>query len=132
VMARPPHTLKMSKLVEGVGGLRIMRDVGAKVHKLKGLKLHAKVVLADEERAIVGSINLAPGSFDARRELAVDVDARHVVERLVKVARRDWEHSTEIDLSDEGLRRDLEKREGARAGAERLALDPGGRKHRAH
>jgi cardiolipin synthase len=125
VMARPPHTLKMSKLVEGVGGLRIMRDVGAKVHKLKGLKLHAKLVLADEERAIVGS-------FDARRELAVDVDARHVVERLVKVARRDWEHSTEIDLSDEGLRRDLEKREGARAGAERLALDPGGGKHRAH
>ncbi len=128
VMARPPHTLKMAKLVEGVGGLRIMHDVGAKIHKLKGLKLHAKLVLADEERAIVGSINLAPGSFDARRELAVDVDARHVVERLVEVARRDWEHSTEIDLSDEGLRRDLEKREGASAGAEKLALGRAGKR----
>jgi hypothetical protein len=28
--------LKLEKLVEGVGGLRIMRDVGAKIHKLKG------------------------------------------------------------------------------------------------
>jgi cardiolipin synthase A/B len=121
IMARPPHTLKMEKLVEGVGGLRIMRDVGAKIHKLKGLKLHAKMILADEERAVVGSINLAPGSFDARRELAIDVDSHHVVDRLKRITRHDWEHSSEIDLTDEGLRADLDKRGGA--GADKLALD---------
>ena len=54
LMARPPHTLKKDKLVEGVGGLRILDDVGVKVHKLKRLKLHAKMLLADGERAIVG------------------------------------------------------------------------------
>ena len=75
-MARPPHTLKKDKLVEGVGGLRILDDVGVKVHKLKDLKLHAKMLLADGERAIVGSINLAPGSFDSRRELAIEVRRR--------------------------------------------------------
>ena len=75
IMARPPHTLKKDKLVEGVGGLRIMHDVGAKIHKLKDLKLHGKMLLADEKRAIVGSINLSPGSFDARRELAIETDA---------------------------------------------------------
>jgi len=122
ILARPPHTLKQAKLVEGVGGLRIMRDVGAKIHKLKGLKLHAKMILVDDERAVVGSINLAPGSFDARRELAIDVDGRHVVDRLNKVARYDWEHSHPIDLSDEGLMADLEKRGGE--GAEKLALEP--------
>jgi cardiolipin synthase len=122
ILARPPHTLKQAKLVEGVGGLRIMRDVGAKIHKLKGLKLHAKMILVDDERAVVGSINLAPGSFDARRELAIDVDSRHVVDRLNKVARDDWEHSHPIDLSDEGLMADLEKRGGE--GAEKLALEP--------
>ena len=63
ILARPPHTLKAEKLVEGVGGLRIMQDVGAKVHTLKHLKLHAKMLLADSKCAIVGSINLAPGSF---------------------------------------------------------------------
>ena len=47
VMARPPHTLKREKLVEGVGGLRIMDDVGIKIHKLKHLKLHGKMLLAD-------------------------------------------------------------------------------------
>src|SRR5205814_1163293 len=52
VMARPPHTLKIGKLIEGVGGLRIMNDVGIKVHTLKGLKLHAKMLVSDEKRAI--------------------------------------------------------------------------------
>ena len=62
VLARPPHTLKADKLIEGAGGLRILQDVGVKVHTLKHLKLHAKMLLADGKRAIIGSINLAPGS----------------------------------------------------------------------
>ena len=89
VMARPPHTLKKNKLVEGVGGLRTMDDVGIKVHKLKHLKLHAKMLLADGLRAIVGSINLAPGSFDSRRELAIEVRDEDVIERLHKVVHHD-------------------------------------------
>jgi cardiolipin synthase A/B len=120
IMARPPHTLKKDKLVEGVGGLRIMHDVGAKVHKLKGLKLHGKMLLADESRAIVGSINLSPGSFDARRELAIETDAHHVVRQLVKTSRHDWEHSQPLDLTDEGIRADMEKH-GAK-GVDRLAV----------
>ena len=35
ILARSPHTLKAEKLIEGVGGLRILQDVGAKVHTLK-------------------------------------------------------------------------------------------------
>ena len=120
IMARPPHTLKKDKLVEGVGGLRIMHDVGAKVHRLKGMKLHGKMLLADERRAVVGSINLSPGSFDARRELAIETDAHHVVKRLVETSHRDWEHSREIDLSDKGLLADLNKRGG---GAEMLGIE---------
>jgi cardiolipin synthase A/B len=120
VMARPPHSLKQEKLVEGVGGLRILDDVGIKIHKLKGLKLHGKMLLADGVAAIVGSINLAPGSFDSRRELAIEVRDDDVVERLHKIAKRDWENSHPLDLSDEGLLADLEDRqEGA---AEKLAL----------
>jgi hypothetical protein len=46
--------------------LRILDDVGVKIHRLKHLKLHAKMILADGIRGIVGSINLAPGSFDSR------------------------------------------------------------------
>ena len=113
VMARPPHTLKKEKLVEGVGSLRIMDDVGIKVHKLKHLKLHAKMLFADGVRAIVGSINLAPGSFDSRRELAIEVHDDDVVERLHTIVRHDWKNSHPLDLTDAGLLADLEDRLGA-------------------
>jgi cardiolipin synthase len=112
VLARSPHSLKAEKLIEGVGGLRILQDVGAKVHTLKHLKLHAKILLADSKRAIVGSINLAPGSFDNRRELAIETDDHHAVKRLEKTAQHDWDMSHRLDLSDEGLLKDLKKREG--------------------
>ena len=40
ILSKKPHSLKPDKLIEGVGGLRILQDVGTKVHALKGLKLH--------------------------------------------------------------------------------------------
>jgi len=46
-----------------------------------------------------------PGSFDTRRELAIEVDGKH---------------SHPLDLTDEELMKDLEKRGGRRE--ERLAL----------
>jgi len=121
VMARAPHTLKREKLIEGVGGLRILDDMGIKVHKLKHLKLHGKMLLADGVAAIVGSINLASGSLDGRRELAIEVHDEQVVDRLQKVAHRDWDHSRPLDLSDEGLLADLEDR--IADGGHLLALD---------
>jgi cardiolipin synthase A/B len=122
VMARPAHTLKKDKLVEGVGGLRILSDIGVKVRKLKGLKLHAKMLLADGERAIIGSINLAPGSFDSRRELAIEVDDKHIVDRLQEVVKRDWKKARPLDLTDKGLLAELAKR--GRDGHEELGLKP--------
>src|SRR5918911_1771697 len=119
VMARAPHTLKLDKLVEGVGGLRILTDVGIKVHKLKRLKLHAKLILADGVAAIVGSINLAPGSLDDRRELAIDVRDDDVVEQLHKIVHHDWKRSHPLDLSEQGLLADLEDRADA---AEQLGI----------
>ena len=111
VLARPPHKLKKEKLVEGVGGLRILDDVGIKVHRLKGLKLHAKLLFADGVRAIIGSINLAPGSFDSRRELAIEVHDGEIVDRLHSVVHQDWENSRPMDLTDEGLLAELEDKD---------------------
>jgi cardiolipin synthase A/B len=111
VMARAPHQLKANKLLEGVSGLRILDDVGIKIHRLKHLKLHAKMILADHERAIVGSINVSPGSFDHRRELAIAARDHHLLKRLNEVAHHDWKHSEPLDLSDAGLFADLARRE---------------------
>jgi phosphatidylserine/phosphatidylglycerophosphate/cardiolipin synthase-like enzyme len=112
ILAKPPHTLKPDKLIEGVGGLRILQDVGAKVHTLKHLKLHAKMMLADGKRALVGSINIAPGSFDARRELAIETDEPDALRRLEQTAKHDWDKSHPLDLSDAALIADLKKRKG--------------------
>jgi cardiolipin synthase A/B len=120
VMAKPPHHLKKDKLIEGVGGLRILDDVGVKVRKLRGLKLHAKMLLADSERAIIGSINLAPGSFDSRRELAIEVHDKHIVDRLHDVVHHDWKDSHDLDLTDEALFAELEKHGGK--GIEELGI----------
>lgn len=128
VMARPAHKLKREKLVEAVGGMRIMDDVGIKIHKLRGLKLHAKMLLADNARAVIGSINLAPGSFDSRRELAIEIHDKDIVERLHQVSHNDWENSHPMDLTDEGLLADLEDHDSK--GAEDLAI--GSEKHSAH
>jgi cardiolipin synthase len=122
VMGKPAHTLKKGKLLEGVGGLRILQDVGVKVHKVKGLKLHAKTILADGLRGVIGSINLAPGSFDHRRELAIEVHDDKVVDRLRHVLHHDWEHSHQLDLSDEGLLADLADRSDE--AAQQLAIEP--------
>ena len=127
VMARPPHKLKKEKLLEGVGGLRILNDVGVKVHKLKGLKLHAKLLLADNVAGVVGSINLSPGSFDSRRECAIEVRDEDVVDRLHEVTHADWQNSHPLDLSDEGLMAELEDYD--ESAAEDLAIGTDGEKH---
>jgi cardiolipin synthase len=109
IMARPPDKLKKAKLSEGVSGLRSLADIGVKVRKLKHVKLHAKVLLADDKIAIVGSINLAPGSFDGRRELAIQVDDEHIIHRIRKTLEEDWAKAHPLDLSDEGLLAELKK-----------------------
>ncbi len=121
IMSRALHKLKSKKLFEGVSGLRIVHDVGAKVRVLENLKLHGKIMIADDARAIVGSINLSPGSFDERRELAIETSSTHVVERLVRTAEHDWKHSHKMPLSDEAVLADLESH-GVRD-LSRLALD---------
>jgi cardiolipin synthase len=89
------------------------------------IQLHAKMLLADGARAIVGSINLTPGSFDSRRELAIEVHEDEVVDRLHDIVHQDWENSRPLDLTDEGLLADLQDENEA----ESLGLSAGHGKH---
>jgi phosphatidylserine/phosphatidylglycerophosphate/cardiolipin synthase-like enzyme len=123
IMAKAPHSLKADKLIEGVEGLRIMDDVGIKIHAIKHLRLHGKIIFADNNRAVVGSINLTAGSFDDRRELAIELNDDDVIDRLHDIVKSDWENSHPMDLSDRGLLEDLKSRIEGAGGL--LALDPG-------
>ena len=129
VMARAAHHLKANKLLEGVSGLRILDDVGIKIHRLKHLKLHAKMILCDHERAIVGSINFSPGSLDHRRELAIEVDDHQLLKRVNEVAHHDWKNSEKMDLSDHGLLEDLARRDAHMVDQLALHEDDGSEPH---
>jgi phosphatidylserine/phosphatidylglycerophosphate/cardiolipin synthase-like enzyme len=129
LMSLSPHALKGAKLQEGVNALRMMEDVGIKIHKLKGLHLHAKMMLADNERAIVGSMNFSPGSFDQRRELAIEVSNEGIIKRLRHVFEHDWNNSHRMDLTDEGLLKDLEKHGRSDSGSLALYEDTGKKNH---
>jgi len=107
IMTRPSGSLHAKKLVEGLGDLRIMRDVGIGIRKLRRLRLHSKMLLADKSRAVIGSINLSVSSFDERRELAIQVSDAAVLDRLVKAVHDDWHGSRPLDLSDDAVPSDL-------------------------
>jgi cardiolipin synthase len=129
LMSLPPHSLKGGKLPEGVNGLRVMEDVGIKIRKLKGLHLHAKMMLADGERAIVGSMNFAPGSFDERRELGIEASDKSIVKRLRHTFAGDWRKSHRMDLTDEGLLKDLENHGRSDSGSLALYDAAGNKNH---
>lgn len=110
-MALPIHSLRDFYRMEGIAGLRLLEDLGIHIHKLHGLHLHAKLIIADEERALLSSFNFYPKCFNERRELGIRFEDRALIERLVKVFQIDWENSKKMDLSDEAIEEDLRKHE---------------------
>jgi len=107
--ALPVHSLRDFYILEGVAGLRLLADLGINVHKLKGVHLHAKLILADKERALLSSFNIYPKCFNERRELGIRFSDRDLVKRLVTIFESDWENSKKIDLTDAGIQADREK-----------------------
>ena len=121
-MARPPHTLKKDKLIEGVGGLRIMHDVGAKVHKLKDLQAARARCCSPTASARSSARSTSRPAASTRGASSRSRPTTSTsVKRLAEIAQHDWEHSHPLDLTDEGLIADLEKR-GRRGRRDKLVL----------
>ena len=116
--ALPVHSLREFYRLDGVAGLRLLEDLGIHVHRLKHVHLHAKLILADKKRALLSSFNIYPKCFNERRELGIKFEDHDLVKRLVEVFESDWEQSKRIDLSDEGITKDLEKHAAKKAAAQ--------------
>jgi phosphatidylserine/phosphatidylglycerophosphate/cardiolipin synthase-like enzyme len=84
------HGLSPWDMHDTFASLRILERCDVKVHRQKHLKAHAKLLLADGKRALVGSMNLDRSAFDLRRELGVRLDDPPVVERLGGLFDHDW------------------------------------------
>jgi phosphatidylserine/phosphatidylglycerophosphate/cardiolipin synthase-like enzyme len=94
------HGISDWDVLDTFASLRTLRRFGVKVHKQKNLRVHAKLLIVDEERAFVGSMNIDRSAFDLRRELGITIADPAVVARLKTVFDEDWETSHHYDPPD--------------------------------
>jgi cardiolipin synthase A/B len=94
------HGISEWDVLDTFASLRTLRRFGVKVHKQKNLRVHAKLLIADGEHALLGSMNIDRSAFDMRRELGITLTDRDVVTRLKEVFDSDWELSHHYDPPD--------------------------------
>jgi cardiolipin synthase len=93
VLCGGKHGISETDIPDTFSSLRIFERFGIKVHRQKRPKLHAKLLIADDGRALIGSMNIDRSAFDVRRELGIVVDDAPVIKRLLKVFDGDWDGS---------------------------------------
>ena len=72
-----------------VGQTKITRG-GAKLRLLKTPYIHAKIIIADNTRALVSSQNISTQSLDLNRELGIIVTDSKIVQTLAATFASDW------------------------------------------
>jgi cardiolipin synthase len=100
VLCGGKHGISDWDILDTFSSLRVLHRGGVKVHKQKNYRLHAKLLVADRARAIVGSMNIDRSAFDLRRELGTPVSDPGVVTRLLAVFEEDWESSRRYEAPD--------------------------------
>lgn len=80
--------------------LRILGRDQVKVRRQKQPKVHAKLMVADGARALMGSMNLDRSAFDLRRELGAVVHAPAIVERFQELFEHDWHKAEHWEAPD--------------------------------
>lgn len=94
------HGISDWDVLDTFASLRLLDRAGVKIRRQKHLKLHAKLLLADEKRALAGSMNIDRSAFDLRRELGVVTGEGHVVKGLRKVFDADWHEAKPYEAPD--------------------------------
>lgn len=94
------HGISDWDVLDTFASLRTLRRFGVKVHKQKNLRVHAKLLIVDDERALVGSMNIDRSAFDLRRELGITTADPAVIARLRAVFDGDWASSHHYEPPD--------------------------------
>jgi phosphatidylserine/phosphatidylglycerophosphate/cardiolipin synthase-like enzyme len=94
------HGISDWDILDTFASLRLLDSFGVKVRRQKHLKLHAKLLIVDDVRAQVGSMNIDRSAFDLRRELGIVVGDPHVIKALMRVFEEDWHESKPYEAPD--------------------------------
>jgi phosphatidylserine/phosphatidylglycerophosphate/cardiolipin synthase-like enzyme len=100
VLCGGKHGISDVDILDTFASLRTLRRFGVKVHKQKNLRVHAKLLIADNAEALVGSMNIDRSAFDLRRELGITISQPAIVERLQNVFDTDWDLSHHYEPPD--------------------------------
>lgn len=100
VLCGGKHGISDWDVLDTFSSLRVMKRFGIKVHKQKNLRLHAKLLLADGEHALVVSMNIDRSAFDLRRELGLTITDPAIISRLASTFEEDWSLSHHYDPPD--------------------------------
>lgn len=100
VLCGGKHGISEWDILDTFASLRTLKRFGVKVHKQKNLRVHAKLIVVDNEHALVGSMNIDRSAFDLRRELGIMTDDPATVARLKEVFDGDWEGSHHYEAPD--------------------------------
>ncbi len=80
-----------------------LRAAGGQVALLVDPLVHAKVIVADEQQALIGSINLTYSSMDLNREMGVLTEDAGVLQRLLATLQTDWQSANQIVEAPDGV-----------------------------
>jgi phosphatidylserine/phosphatidylglycerophosphate/cardiolipin synthase-like enzyme len=69
-----------------------LTHAGVKIHFNKQYIIHAKVMIIDEQRALLGSINLTESSLNDNRELSIMTTDVNVIKKLMTTLMEDWKN----------------------------------------
>jgi cardiolipin synthase A/B len=94
------HGISDWDVLDTFASLRILQRFNVKIHKQKNLRSHAKLLIADHKRAIIGSMNIDRSAFDLRRELGTVLEDAKTIARLEEVFEHDWIKSHRYEAPD--------------------------------
>lgn len=76
-----------------------LKDAGVHLHLFhgeKGLYIHAKMIIADQDYAFIGSENFSYGSLDQNRELGIFISDPTIITSLLHTFATDWQNAQDF------------------------------------
>jgi phosphatidylserine/phosphatidylglycerophosphate/cardiolipin synthase-like enzyme len=93
VLISPPRGEEAEN--ESAEDLDFLQRNGVDLRLLKTPYVHAKVFVADESLAFVGSVNITTTSLEFNRELGILVSGNTAIRRLMRTFNNDWSRAAE-------------------------------------
>ncbi len=69
---------------------QLLKNAGVQIHTLKHPYIHAKMIMVDDQRVYVGSINFTTASLDENRELGIIISKPDIVDKINQTFESDW------------------------------------------